>query len=240
MLETIKIRLAGHPLEFVLHERSTAEYFREFCRQDAQEGLRVEVLPETVTEHAWRYEEGSSRYYIEHMELCEKTSDVLLPYGCCVFHCASVICEGKAYAFTGPSGTGKSTHYVLWKLLYGDSVQILNGDKPILQLREDGKLWLNPSPWKGKEGMGRMEAAPLGGIVCLAQGKENHIRRFSKRDAILPLYQQMLFTRQTVSSVKQAFALEDALLRQVPVWHLENKGDLDAARLCRDTILRKE
>ena len=39
--------------------------------------------------------------------------------------------DGQGIAFAAPSGTGKTTHIKLWQRLYGDRVEIINGDKPL-------------------------------------------------------------------------------------------------------------
>ena len=51
-----------------------------------------------------------------------------------VFHCSALAVDGKAYLFTAPSGTGKSTHARLWREVYKDKVVMVNDDKPICHL----------------------------------------------------------------------------------------------------------
>lgn len=46
--------------------------------------------------------------------------------------------DGKAYMFSAPSGTGKSTHAKLWRDCFGDRVTMINDDKPLIKFREDG------------------------------------------------------------------------------------------------------
>ena len=47
-------------------------------------------------------------------------------------HSAAIIYDDKAYLFSAPSGTGKSTHANLWKDEY--DCEILNGDVAIAQI----------------------------------------------------------------------------------------------------------
>ena len=178
--------------------------------------------------------------YTEYMALCVQASDALLPHRRCVFHGTAFIWRGRAWIFTAPSGTGKTTQYILWKSLYGEQIQMLNGDKPILAWAEDGQIWVYPSPWTGKEGMGRGEAAPLGGGIYLAQGRENTIAPLAPAQAAAPLFCQFLFSAATAAAVEQACALEEQLLATVPVWLLVNRGDEASARLTHDTILQWE
>lgn len=89
-------------------------------------------------------------------------------------HGAAVLYKGKAYLFTAPSGTGKSTHVRLWKQLFGDQVRIINGDKPFIR-RVNGRILVYGSPWRGKEGWGENCSAPLGGIFLLRRGAQDRI-----------------------------------------------------------------
>lgn len=229
--------LAGYCVECRFLYPKTVSFFHNYPYHDGTPSLSVKLTALELSEAVSDYESGTLMEYIEYCELSKKVSDALLPYRCCMFHCAAIIWDGNAYAFTAPSGTGKTTHAVLWKLLYGSAVDILNGDKPILEIRDDSSPWLHPSPWKGKEGMGTLQSAPLAGIILLEQGAVNQMRRLSAGDAALPIHGQFLFSRNTARQMYQAFAIEEALLSQVPVWHLINQGNRDAARLCHNTIL---
>ncbi len=115
----------------------------------------------------------------------------------------------------------------------------MNGDKPLLEFREGGIL-VHPSPWRGKEGLGSLDAAPLGGIILLEQSEENRMRRLLPAEAAGPLLTQLLFTRKNADDVRAACALEERLLAQVPVWLLQNRGDAASAALCRDTLMEAQ
>ena len=123
---------------------------------------------------------------------------------------------------------------MLWKLCFGSEIKILNGDKPLLEFREGGIL-IHPSPWRGKEGLGSLDAAPLGGIILLEQSEENRMRRLLPAEAAGPL-----LTRKNADDVRAACALEERLLAQVPVWLLQNRGDAASAALCRDTLMEAQ
>ena len=47
-------------------------------------------------------------------------------------HGAVIEYEGNGYMFSADSGTGKTTHILLWRKFLGDKVKIVNGDKPFL------------------------------------------------------------------------------------------------------------
>jgi len=98
------------------------------------------------------------------------------------FHGAVFSWHGRAFMFTAKSGTGKSTQLKNWLQLYGDEINIINGDKPILAIRDDQVL-VYPSPWKGKEGWGQDDVMlPLAGIIFLEQDRINEIRKMNIRE----------------------------------------------------------
>ena len=81
-------------------------------------------------------------YYLESLAFLRKFCSRAADYGIVLFHSCAVVCDEKAYLFTAPSGTGKSTHADLWCKLLGKKVKILNGDKPFLKFMGDIPLTL--------------------------------------------------------------------------------------------------
>lgn len=185
-----------------------------------------------------RYEAGSEADYIEHMELSLRAGDALLAHKRALFHGVAFKWHDKAYIISGQSGAGKSTHYVQWKRLYGGEIALINGDKPILDLSVES-VTVCPSPWRGKENMGSMETAPLGGIVFLVRGEENAMCRMEIREAAPRLFTQFLITAEKEQDVRLACGLEERLLGAVPIWLLHSRGDAACAKLCHDTLERE-
>ena len=181
------------------------------------------------------YDDGATDAYIEECEISRAAGTALLPFGRAVFHGAAFVWRQKAWIFAAPSGTGKTTQYRLWKLLFGDEIQMLCGDKPVIEI-EHGGTTVFPSPWRGKENMGNRITAPLGGIIILEQEKENSIRRLLPREAAGRIYLQFMFSRKTKEQLLAVCSLEHRLLSTVPVWLLKNRGDEASAMLCRETI----
>ena len=181
------------------------------------------------------YDDGATDAYIEECEISRAAGTALLPFGRAVFHGAAFVWRQKAWIFAAPSGTGKTTQYRLWKMLFDNEVQMLNGDKPVIEI-EHGGTTVFSSPWRGKENMGNRITAPLGGIIILEQEKENSIRRLLPREAAGRIYLQFMFSRKTKEQLLAVCSLEHRLLSTVPVWLLKNRGDEASAMLCRETI----
>lgn len=126
--------------------------------------------------------------YLETLALYRKLAKGMLDYGAVVFHGSVLAYEGRAYLFTALSGTGKTTHSRLW-LKNIPGCHILNGDKPLLRVTEDG-VFACGTPWQGKEGYGCNEMLPLEAICVLERDRTNHIELISFRDGMNTLIQQ--------------------------------------------------
>lgn len=217
------------------------DMFRGFLDPDpSAPGRTVKVPQEQIVSRRAAYPAEYTDALVEFNEIPGCVSSAILDRGCCLFHGAAFLWRGRAYIFTAPSGTGKSTQYVLWKELLGDGIRIINGDKPLLRLESDGTVWVHPSPWKGKEHMGSMCSGPLGGIFLLEQGSANAVAALKPAQSAVPLFCQFLFDAGTAESVHQVCRLESRILETVPVWRLVNRGDADSARLGMETIIRYE
>lgn len=149
-------------------------------------------------------------------------------------HSSAVILDGKAYLFTAPSGTGKSTHTEKWVRLFG--ARYLNDDKPVLRLK-DGVWMAYGTPWSGKYDLSSNEGAPLGGIACLRRGEVNEIDLMSPAAAI-PLIMGQTVHRLYKERVEKQLMLLDNLLRSVPVWDLACRNDDEAAYISHDAMTK--
>lgn len=230
------IDLAGTPVELSTAYDTYAPYFAPYLWQGPAPlpVERVSVTRERLRRAAAIYPPNAPEDYVEYMELCPRASAAVLPAGRVIFHGVAFLWRERAWLLTAPSGTGKSTQYCLWKLLFPDEVQIINGDKPVVYL-ERGEAWVTSSPWAGKEGMSRRLHAPLGGIVWLQQAPENGMQRLSIHQCAGRLFTQFLFDCQEPAQVHAACRIEERMLRS-PVWLLKNRGDAESARLCRRTL----
>ena len=215
-MSNVSLSLSGIPLSCDVQTTGTTSFLKDFIYQTSNPKAVVSV-PEKL-ETAYLKNNSSTaltaadEYFLLHLD--------------------------KAWLFSAPSGTGKTTQYRQWRRLYHDEVKIINGDKPILQFCDDGTIMVHPSPWKGKERMASMLKAPLGGIIYLQQGKENTIERMDSLEAAEPIYRQFLYMPETEEAVRRVCRMEDKLLRNIPVWKLVNKGDAQSAELTHHTLTK--
>lgn len=173
---------------------------------------------------------------LEYMESGMQFYWHLLHYDGLMLHASAAALGGRAYLFSGPCGRGKSTHTRLWQSAFGEAVQVFNDDKPALR-RMDGRWYAYGTPWCGKDGINLNQKWPLGGICFLEKAEENRIRRLSAAEA-LPLVLAQTTYRLQPQSMDLLLASLDKLLREVPVFLLENRPEETAARLSYETMRR--
>lgn len=156
-----------------------------------------------------------------------------------MLHSSAVMMDGKAYLFSAPCGTGKSTHTKLWLEVFGDKAAILNDDKPALR-RVDGVWYAYGTPWSGKHDISINTRVPLGGICVLRRGETNKIEPYRGSSAIKDILEQTTRSKNP-EFMSKMLALLDKLLTEVPVWRMECNMDPDAAMMSYRTMSgRKE
>ncbi len=136
-----------------------------------------------------------------------------------MLHSSAVVMDGRAYLFSAPCGTGKSTHTALWQKVFGERARILNDDKPALRMI-DGIWYAYGTPWSGKYDKSINMRAPLAGICILRRGDANKIERYVGFEAIHALLEQTLRSKHP-EMMQKTLELLDKLLLTVPVWRME-------------------
>ena len=151
------------------------------------------------------------------------------------FHGAAISFRGNGYLFAAPSGTGKSTLIANWRRCLGSSVDIVCGDKPILQIEGPEKVGERPettvwgTPWGGKEGWQRNTSAPLAGICFLEQSESNEIVSILPEDAVTRIMAQVYIPRDA-DSVAETMELVNRIVRSVPLFLMKCSVSIDAVR----------
>ena len=113
----------------------------------------------------------------------------------------------------------------------------MNGDKPALEFRSDGRIMVHDSPWRGKEGWGRFGISyPLAGVFYLGQGDHNEIKQLPFETWVIPIYCQFFSSRDTEESLRYLASFERSLLENIPLYFLINKGDMESSELLYQTM----
>jgi hypothetical protein len=143
-----------------------------------------------------------------------------------VFHAAVIGYKGKGYAFSAPSGTGKTTHARLWLRAF-DGAEVINGDKPILRFM-NGKLYAFGTPWCGKEKMQQNKSVPLSALGFIERAAENSVKELDNAETLLRLYSQILMP-QNREVAMHFLDLLDRMVKMTPAFVIACNQNLDAA-----------
>jgi len=200
-------------------EADIAEERRRSAEQDAREGVPVR-----------NWSDG----YLETLAIYRKLCDRLIERDVLLFHSSAIEADGKAYLFTAPSGTGKSTHTRLWREVFGDRVRMINDDKPLLRFGENG-VTVFGTPWDGKHRLSENVSAPVRGIAVLSRGEENRIRRMSAVEAFPHLLRQT-YRPETEEGAKRMTELVFRLAAEAPAYALACNMEPEAARVAFEAM----
>ena len=127
--------------------------------------------------------------YLETLAVYRKICEKMVDYDTVLMHGSVVAVDGEAFLFTAKSGTGKSTHTRFWREVFGERAIMVNDDKPLLKLTDDGVLACG-TPWDGKHRLSTNVCVPLKAICILERGEENEIHPISAQEALPMVFQQ--------------------------------------------------
>lgn len=174
--------------------------------------------------------------YLESLSVYRQIARKILDYNGIIFHASVIEMDGKAYAFTAPSGTGKSTHCRLWLKAFPNKARIINGDKPLIRYI-DGLLYAYGTPWCGKENYNINTKAPLEAICFLQRGEKNVITEIDKNAALKRIFTQLLLP-ETPSQSESFFTMLSLICDKVKFYSLECNMDIEAAHVAYDGMTR--
>lgn len=215
-------KIAGLTVAMDSFGKTSAQAEPYLC-EPTEPDIRISSAPETLRTRQPHLSLESCEY------LCTGASfyHQLLRFDGLMLHASAVVLDGRAYLFSAPCGTGKSTHTGLWKQVFGSRAKILNDDKPALRL-EEGVWYAYGTPWSGKQDISLNTRAPLAGICFLHQAPENAIAPYTGTGVIHDLLAQTPRPRDPELLV-QLMRLLDRLITGIPIWQMGCNMDPAAA-----------
>lgn len=207
--------------------------------KQAEPYLCSKTQPDITIESNWQaLQEKQPQLHAEECEyLCTGASFYrqLLEHRGMMLHASAVVLDGKAYLFSAPCGTGKSTHTDLWRQVFGpDRAQILNDDKPALRF-EYGRWYAYGTPWSGKTDQNLNIRAEIAGICFLHQADKNSILPFTGPKVIHSLLEQTVRPAEAALRM-ELMTLLDLLISMVPLWQMGCNMDPEAAIVSYETM----
>ena len=227
------LKVQFHPI-YEKVERSLQHYIADFEEPDltlhiTQQDIDFERkldsdLPKTLKDRV-----------VEKTAAFRKFAERLPDFDGTLFHSCFIKVENRGIAFSAPSGTGKTTHMLLWKKLLGEKLTIINGDKPLVRF-VDGKLYGYGSPWVGKEGYGCNEKVPLTDICLIERSKTNKTEPLSKQEGMILLMQQIYMPFDSAMRMK-TINLIYRIVENVNFWKISCNLEDEAAKISYETII---
>lgn len=121
--------------------------------------------------------------YLETLAVYRKIAEELPKFNAVLMHGAVIDVDNTGYAFLARSGTGKTTHTMLWHKLLKDRMTIINGDKPIVRII-DGTVYAYGTPWAGKERLQTNSKTELKNICIIKRSETNSTAPVSESEAL--------------------------------------------------------
>jgi hypothetical protein len=205
-------------------------------RYDGKAEMTVAVRRREIRKEKMSDEEEvkSPDWYYETLAIARKFCIKASVYGVLLFHSSAIAVDGKAYLFTAPSGTGKSTHTRLWRKMLGERAVMVNDDKPFVRF-VDGKPCVYGSPWNGKHRLDSNISVPIAGICFLEQAPENEICRVSAKECFPRLCKQIFYSSKE-KTFERIITLAGKLASSVPFYRLKCNISEEAAALSYGTM----
>ena len=170
-----------------------------------------------------------SDHYLETLALYRKIAGRLAEHQTLLVHGSAIAVDGQGYLFTAKSGTGKSTHTRLWRELLGERAVMINDDKPLITVDENG-VSIHGTPWCGKHGLHTNFSVPLRAICILERGEKDTIEPVS-RDAAMPVLLQQTYRPGDMVQLGQVLTAVGRLAQSVRLYRLHCTMNPEAAQV---------
>ena len=234
-----KVKIADLIIEF----QNKYRYLEKQCSDYIYNGDQPADISVDVSQQEMDFE--AKEYDIEfHPALLESTcayrqiANALPGFDALLMHGAIFAIDDRGIIFIARSGTGKSTHLMLWQKLFGDNLTIVNGDKPIIRFF-DGVPYAYGTPWAGKEKLQTNTRARLTDICILERGVENSTQKVDPAEFLDQIMQQVLHPADPIAAFKM-LELVDGLAQKCNFWNIKCNISDEAAITSHDAIFSEK
>lgn len=230
-------KIADFIIDFKNISASAESFLKEYAYNDTPQFV-IELAPNDI-EHAYTLTDiPQTPLQAEFTALYTKLISTIPLYDALFFHASLIEVHGVGVAFTALSGTGKSTHTLLWKKLLGEKVQIINGDKPIIRFI-DGVPYGYGTPWCGKEHWGKNAKTPIKHICFIERSLENSCEKISPDIALKSIFNQIFIPKDPAAAFS-TLGLLDNIFKNIDLWVIKCNTDIEAAEIAYNTIFKEK
>lgn len=231
--------------DFGLEIQYRGNYFEKISKKYITKELSIESNF-FITDLELEEERKTSKYhttvgYYESVCLYRKLAEWLPLHNAFVFHSAVFDVDDTGIALAAHSGTGKTTHMLLWQKLIGDRLKIVNGDKPIVRFFDDEPEtpYAYGTPWNGKEHLGCNMRTPLKNICFIERAENNSCEEMTKTEAVDLLFNQVYIPKDPQAAIN-TLQLINRLISCCKLWKIKCNMDIDAAQTAYNKIFEME
>ena len=173
----------------------------------------------------------------ENNLLYQKIAELIPLNNAFVLHAATFDIGGVGVAFAAHSGTGKTTHMLLWQKLLGDKMTIVNGDKPIVRFFDDEPNipYAYGTPWNGKERFGCNMRTPVKHICFIERSETNYVEKMQPNEIIDLIFNQVYMPKDPMAVVN-TMQLINRFINCCSIWKIHCNMDISAAEVAYNTI----
>lgn len=230
----IYIKLAEHNFTLYNHYDYIEKLYRNYLSDIPGKEMYVtnqDLLRENKDNGNW------SNGYLESLAFYRKICEYLLEKNILLFHCSAVEMDGKAYLFTAPSGTGKSTHARLWKECFQSKVKIINDDKPLLFIGKK-EIKVYGTPYGGKHNLQTNASAQVKAIIILRQNSKNQVLTITEQEAYPFLLNQTYRKKDPEGLIKTMDLVKKVV--KLPIFLLECNISAEAVYMIYEQLKKIE
>lgn len=232
-----KIKIAGINVLVDNKYQYSEQLCKEYIVDEPQTDFSVCANKECILSEIKSADTPITSSYAESVALHRAIASMLAEYDAFLLHSALIKSNNIGIAFAARSGVGKTTHVSIWKKVFGDKVEIINGDKPIVRL-QDGKFYGYGTPWNGKELYGENSFAELKALCFIERSEKNEIEEISSEVAGMKLLEQVYLPLKSENALK-TLELIDKFSSSVKFYRLKCNMEDDAAMLAYNTIIKR-
>ena len=231
----MKIRIAELNIDVASRgryiEKLSDKYITDFDTPD----ISIDVSKADVEAELNATEYQFSAEYCEATAVYRKIGYRLPEFDAFIFHAATFRFKDRGIALVATSGTGKSSHMQNWIKLFGDEVEVINGDKPVVRMK-NGTPFAYGTPWCGKENLSKNDSVKLTDICFIVRAKENKTRLLQNEEITSRILNQVVIPRGSQNIIK-TLDLIDQMLKKCRIWEIKCTADVSSAEVSSKAIL---
>ena len=193
----------------------------------------------SVTDAEIRREDDGKGFHVSYLEILavyRKIAEKIIEYKGFLMHGVVIETERQGIMFAAKSGTGKTTHALLWQKLLGDKMVFVNGDKPLIRIIGD-EVYAYGTPWAGKENLHANMRTHLKTICFIERSDTNECIKLDRESIFKRLYVH-LYKPENKPKLMEMFDMLDTFINKIDFYLIKCNKDLSAAENSYNTIFK--